>query len=93
MLEHLRGEDEIEALSVRRKAEDVRLPEGEPGMARSRLGDRRRPEIDAEIPLKRDAARDQAVEKKGFAAAEVEKALRRAGADGLRKLVVKGPEA
>lgn len=93
MLEHLRGEDEIEALTLRRKAEDVRLPESERRVARARLGDRRGPEIDAEIAVKRDAALCQAFEEKPLAAAEIENAARRAGADRFCELVVKCAEA
>ena len=93
MLQHLRGEDEIEALTLRRKAEDIRIPEIERGMAGARLGDRRAAEIDAEITVKRDAALDQTIEEKTLAAAEVENAARRAGADRFRKPVVKGAEA
>ena len=93
VLKHLRGEDEIEALSLRRKADDVRLPEGERGVTRARLGDRRAPEIDAEIAVKQGAAFDQAAHEKALAAAEVENAPRRAGVDRFGKLVVKRAEA
>lgn len=93
VLQHLGGEDEIEAPAVRGIAEDVRLPESERRVARARLGDRRGPEIDAEIAVKRDAALCQAFEEKALAAAEIENAARRAGADRFCELVVKCAEA
>ncbi len=93
MLQHLRSEDEIEALTLRRKAEDIRLPESERWVARARLGDRRAAEIDAEIAFKRDAAFDQRAHEEALAAAEIENAPRRAGVDRFGERIVKSAEA
>lgn len=76
MLEHLRGEHEVEAGALRRKREDVARFEREARMAGARLGDGVGAEIDADIAFEGDAAREQPVEQERLAAPEIENARR-----------------